>query len=245
MKTDEICEECGWKKLNDEPIVARYEVKEFATKREEREYVIKTNLMRRQLNAFQKVKLVSNLYNNNPHTQREETRYDILLILKKYGKPVKASVIAKKLGSTRGNTLKVLRGLKEDFCANYKEEVEKLYKTHQTTHFYYILPKGEEVLSKGRPNKVTLKTLGRSVGVGRDYIARSLFLMNHAPPHMLAKLELGEIGIMKAYMELTKPDRQPRLITSYHYLKGHSKVICPKCEQVSLKREWKLFNDGE
>lgn len=241
----EICEELGWKKRDEKSIIAKYDVKEFKTKEEEREYVIKTNLMRRQLNTFQKVKLVSNLYNNNPHSQREETRYDVLLELKKAGEPVQATELAKRAGQHRGNMSKVLRGLKEDYCVNYKEVLQDLHKTRQPAHFYYILPKGEEVLYKGRPDRTTLKTLGRSVGVGRDMVSRAIFLMNHAPPYMLAKLELGEIGIMKAYLEVTKPDSHPRTITSYHYLKGHSKVVCPKCDQVSLKREWKLFNDGE
>jgi len=64
----EICEELGWKKRDETPIIAKYDVKEFNTKEEEREYVIKTNLMRRQLNTFQKVKLISKLYANLPYS---------------------------------------------------------------------------------------------------------------------------------------------------------------------------------
>ena len=84
----EIGEEIGWKKLNYEVIKPKFEVKEFKTNEDEREYVIKTNLMRRQLNAFQKVRIVSKLYETNPHTQREQSRYDILLA---QGKRVKNS----------------------------------------------------------------------------------------------------------------------------------------------------------
>jgi len=58
----ELCEELGWKRIDEKPIIAKYEVKEFPTKQEEKEYVIKTNLMRRQLNSFQKVKLISSLF---------------------------------------------------------------------------------------------------------------------------------------------------------------------------------------
>ncbi len=234
----EICEELGWKKLNDEPILAKYEVKEFETKDKEKEYVLKTNLMRRQLNSFQKVKLVSSLYKENPHTNREQTRYDILLELKKYGEPVNCDSLSKKAGVSRTYATGILRGLKEDFCANY--EIREDHYNKKQVHYYYILPKGEEVLSKGRPEKVILKTLGRSIGVGKETTAKAIFLLNHAPPYMLARLELGEIGVMNAYTELTKKDKAKRVVPK-DYLKESSKVICPHCDQVSMKKEWKIY----
>lgn len=235
----EICEECGWKKLNEEPIIARYEVKEFKTKQEERDYVIKTNLIRRQLNTFQKVRLVFKLYNDNIHSKRERTRYDILLELKKHGEPVKSSVLGQELGQHKANVLKLLRGLKEDYCVNYEVREEGFNK--KEVHYYYILPKGEEILFKGRPEKIILQTLGKSVGVGRENTSRAIFLMNHAPPYMLARLEHGEIGVMKAYTDLTKSDKPKRTINK-KYLKGYNKVICPHCNQVSMKKDWEIYN---
>jgi len=237
----EICEELGWKRLDEKPIKANYDIKIFDTKEEERDYVIKTNLMRRQLNAFQKVRLVSKLYKENPHTQREQTRYYILLELKKYGKPMKVNAIAEKIGQHRANALKVLKGLKEDYCVRCEEE--EISTGTKKSFLFSILPKGEETLYKGMPNKITLKTLGRSIGVQRDYVSRAIFLLNHAPPHMLAKLEHGQIGIMSAFVEITKEDRAKR-VTSYSYLRGTTKVICPHCEQISMKKEWKIY-DGK
>jgi len=233
----EICEELGWTKSNEEKIKPIFEVKEFETKLKEKEYVLKTNLMRRQLNSFQKVKLISRLYEENPHTNREQTRYDILLELKKYGKPVNSKVLREKTNKSRTFTLEILRGLKEDYCANF--EVRRDGQQRKEVHYYYILPKGEEVLSKGRPEKVVFKTLGRSIGVGKETTAKTIFLLNNASPHMLDRLELGKIGVMSAYLELTKKDRVKRKINK-KYLKGHNKVICPHCEQVSLKKDWKI-----
>jgi len=237
----EACEELNWTKENGEPIKAIYEVKEFKDKEEEQTYVLKTNLMRRQLNTFQKVRLGAKLYNDNVHSRREQTRYDVLLVLKKHGFPVSSSEIARELGKNRTNVLKVLRGLKEDFCANYEAREDGL--NRKQVHYYHILPKGEGVLYKGRPQKVTLTSLGRTLGVSRVHTERSIFLINHAPPNMVARLEHGEIGITRAYEELTKETRIKRKINK-KYLKGYNKVICPHCEQVSLKKEWKIFNDG-
>ncbi len=237
----EICEEIGWVKSNGENIYPKFEVKEFETKEKESEYVLKTNLLRRQLNTFQKVRLGAKLYNDNVHSRREQTRYDILLVLKKHGFPVSSSEIARELGKNRTNVLKVLRGLKEDFCTNY-EAREDGYNRKQV-HYYHILPRGEEVLYKGRPMKVTLTSLGLTLGVSRVHTERSVFLLNHASPHLVNRLEHGEIGITRAYEELTKETRVKRKINK-KYLKGYNKVICPHCEQVSMKKEWKIFNDG-
>jgi len=236
----EICEELNWTKSNGEKIKPIFEVKEFETKIKEKEYVLKTNLMRRQLNSFQKVKLVSRLYKENPHTNREQTRYDILLELKKHGNPVNCDSLSKKVGVSRTYATEVLRGLKEDFCSNY--EIQEDHYNKKKVYYYYILPKGEEVLSKGRPEKVVFKTLGRSIGVGKETTAKAIFLLNHAPPSMLTKLELGKIGVMSAYLELTKEDRVNKRVIPKKYIVRSSKVICPHCKQISTKREWKRYN---
>lgn len=236
----EICEELGWTRSNEEKIKPIFEVKEFETKLKEKEYVLKTNLMRRQLNSFQKVKLVSKLYKDNPHTNREKTRYDILLELKKHGKPINCDSLSKKVGVSRTYATEMLRGLKEDFCANY--ETREDHYNRKQVHYYYILPKGEEVLSKGRPDKVVFKTLGRSIGVGKETTAKAIFLLNHAPPYMLLKLEIGKIGVMRAYLELTKEDRVNKRVIPKKYIGSSSKVICPHCKQISVKREWKRYN---
>lgn len=239
----EICEELNWTKSNGEKIKPVFEVKEFETKTKEKEYVLKTNLMRRQLNSFQKVKLVASLYKENPHTNREKTRYDILLELKKYEKPVNCDTLSKKVGVSRTYATEMLRGLKEDFCANY--ETREDHYNRKQVHYYYILPKGEEVLSKGRPEKVVFKTLGRSIGVGKETTAKAMFLLNHASPYMLLKLEAGKIGVMSAYVELTKEDRVNKRVIPKKYIGRSSKVICPHCKQISTKREWKRYNGTE
>lgn len=234
----EICEELRWIKDNGEPIEATYKVKEFKNKKEEQEYVLKINLMRRQLNTFQKVRLVAKLYQDNPHTQREQNMYDILLELKKLEIPVKIEEI--KVGLTKGAVGRLLKLLKDDFCASYELQKREDKTTQKPAFLYYILPKGEEILSKGRPSKITFKTLGKSIGVQRDYLSRAVFLINHANERMLNRLENGQIGIMKAYVELTK-EGKPKRVTSYNYLKGNSKVICPHCDQISMKKEWKIY----
>ena len=238
----EICEELGWKTIDGKLIKPKFDIREFDTKQEEREYVIKTNLMRRQLNAFQKVRLVARLYNNNSHSKKEQSIYDILLVLNKG--EANAKEIGGQIGMHKGNVLKILRVLKEDFCVNYKVRAEDLHKTTQQIHYYHILPKGEGMIWKGRPEAITLKKLGRSIGVGRDMVSRAIFLMEHANSYTLGKLERGDIGIMNAYLDIIKPDKATRTITSYTYLRGDSKVLCPNCGEECMKKELKLVKHG-
>ncbi len=237
----EICEELGWKTIDGKTIKPKFDIREFATKQEEREYVIKTNLMRRQLNSFQKVRLVARLYNNNPHSKKEQTIYDILLVLNKG--EASSKQIGAEIGMNKGNVLKILRVLKEDFCVNYKVKDSEFCKP---IHYYHILPKGEGMIWKGRPEAITLKKLGRSIGVGRDMVSRAIFLMEHANSYTLGKLERGDIGIMNAYLEIIKPEKEDRKISSYTYLRGDSKVICPNCGEQCMKKELELVkNDGK
>ncbi len=239
----EIGDEIGWKRTDGKPIIPRFTVKEFETKNQERQYVIKINLMRRHLNAFQKVRLAAKLYvhyGNGQHMIREGNRYNILIELKKQSEPVRASLLGESLGMRSSNVLKLLAGLKEDFCV--RREEEKNPKDTGKAYIFSILPKGEEVLSKGKPDKVTMATIGRSVGVGRVRASQIIYLMNNADHKLLDKLEKGQIAVSAAYTGLMGDGTKVPVISGW---KPYTKVICPLCDKVSMKKEWKKFDDGE
>jgi len=242
----EICEELGWKTVKDEPIELQFSVRNFNTLDEEREYVLKTNLIRRQLNSFQKVRLVFKLYQNNrlhPNNQRLQNLYDVLTELKKHKKPVKSKVLGDVFGWDRATMNRLLRQLKEEFCVGNKSEKIKFDtvrgKRGSAYYVWYILPKGEEILYKGRPKNYSLKTLARSIGLERNLVAKAIWLMEHANSYTLNSLEQGRTSIMNAYVEMTKQERLKK-VSSYQYLKGSTEVICPHCEHVSLKKDWKI-----
>ncbi len=49
---------------------------------------------------------------------------------------------------------------------------------------------------------------------------------------------------MNAYLDIIKPDKATRTITSYTYLRGDSKVLCPNCGEECMKKELKLVKHG-
>ncbi len=246
----EICEELRWKTDNDDPIEPQFTVKNFKNVGDEKTYVLKTNLIRRQLNSYQKVRLIFSLYQQNkenPTNERQQHLYDILLELKKFKKPVRARIIGDKFGWDRATINRLLRQLKEDFCVGNKKETIK-FDTNRgrrgSAYFvWHILPKGEGILYKGRPKNYSLKTLARSIGLERNLVAKAIYLMEHANHYTLVSLEQGKTSIMGAYVQMTKGEYLKK-VSSYQYLKGSTKLVCPHCDQISTKNEWKIFNDG-
>jgi len=241
----EIGEELKWK--NPETgrvIIPRFKVKEFETKDQERQYVIKINLMRRHLNSFQKVRLAANLYvryGNGSHMISERNRYDILEELKKQSEPIGATVITENMNKkNRGATLSLLNGLTEDFCV--RREDKPIPKSGGKRYVFSILPKGEGVLANGKPNKITLASIGRSVGVGRVRASQAIYLINNADHQLLNKLENGQIAVSTAYTSLMGKETKIPVVSGW---KPYTKVICPICEKVSQKKDWKKFDDGE
>ncbi len=236
----EIGEELKWK--NPETgmvIIPRFKVKEFETKDQERQYVIKINLMRRHLNSFQKVRLAASLYvhyGNGGHMIRERNRYDILEELNKQSEPIGATAITENMNKkSRNATLSLLNGLVEDFCV--RRENKPIPKSGGNRFMFSILPKGEEVLSKEKPNKITIATIGRSVGVGRVKAGQAIYLINNAKHKLLEKLENGQIAVSTAYNSLMGEGSKVPPKSGW---KPYTKVICPICEKVSQKKDWKI-----
>lgn len=238
----EIGDELGWKKLNDQLITPKFEVKEFVSKEEERNYVIKTNLLRRHLNAFQKVRLVARLYKKQPngqHALRAQHIFALLVKLKEINKPIGATELADHVTQHRQNVLKLLNELAEDYSV--RRENKPIPKSGGKRFMFSILPRGEEIIAKGKPERITIQTLSKSVGVGRDVAAKAIFCLNEGDERMLRMLEDGKIGVFAAYTKLTNTETVR--LSSRVYLKNSTKVICPHCEKVSMKSEWKKFNE--
>jgi hypothetical protein len=86
--------------------------------------------------------------------------------------------------------------------------------------------------------KISATMLGKTIGLERNLVSKAFYLMEHANSCVLSRLEAGTTSIMKEWIEATKPLRAKRIHSS-HYLKKNTKVICPHCEQISFKKDWK------
>lgn len=154
----EICQELG--------IEVKYRIQDFATKDEEKRYVINCNIRRRHLNSFQRVELM----------------YDIFKM-------------ERKLANKR---------------------------------------RGWNSKAKGSAGEI----IGNNIGLNRKTVEQAVYLMENASPIIIEKLRSKKIGVDKAYNELKKP--MHFRIKIKKYIKNETKLVCPKCQQISKKKEWKL-----
>src|SRR3989337_3000058 len=158
----EICQELG--------IEVKYRIQEFATKEEEKRYVINCNVRRRHLNAFQRVELMYQMY-----------------------------VIEKELARKR--------------------------------HYG-----GEDYDGIKRGNVGDI--IGKTIGVNGLTVSKSVYIMEHANNEIQGKVRNGKLSIEKAYTDLKNLSYSRILRKSY--IKNETKLICPHCQQISKKKEWKV-----
>ena len=154
----EICQELG--------IEVKYRIQDFATKEDEKRYVINCNARRRRLNSFQLV----------------EAMYEMFII--------------------------------EKTLANKR--------------------RGFHAKAKGSAGEI----IGKNIGLNRKTVEQAVYLMQHAPLITIKKLRNKEIGIDKAYNILRKPSYIRKF--GQIYIKNDTKLICPHCQQISKKKQWKI-----
>lgn len=94
---------------------------------------------------------------------------------------------------------------------------------------------GRRVGSKlGRASEM----IGKSIGVGRNGVQRSVYIIEHGNDEVKDKLRRGAISLEKAYAEIKKADYL-RPNNRNTYITMETKLICPHCQQISKRRDWK------
>ncbi len=121
---------------------------------------------------------------------------------------------------------------------NSFQRVELMYKIYLmekdlAKHRYY---NGKNYgKSKGSASEI----VGRTIGLNRNTVSKAVYVMEHGNTDMIDKARRGVLGIDKAYIILKKPYYAKSLFKK-RYIKNDTKVICPKCQNVSKKVEWKI-----
>ena len=221
--------------------IIKYIVREFTNEQDEFEYVVEVNVMRRQLNDFQRVETMYQMYktqqyHNNKQSDVYKKRY--LEVLKAVAKGYNSSKnVIKFLGMDPCSTRKILRALTDEYY---------LRKTAVNIHYgqefnYKILPKAEEFLAKN-PKYATTTLIGKIVGVNRDRVGNALHLIDKAPPEILKKLDRGQLTIAQAYVIVTGVKRKRYTKKGWY---PNDKIECPCCKQISLKKDFRIIRENE
>jgi len=80
--------------------------------------------------------------------------------------------------------------------------------------------------------------IGKSIGVGRNGVQRSVYVIEHGNDNIRDKLRRGVISLEKAYTEMRKSDYL-RPENRNTYVTMQTKLICPHCQQISKRKDWK------
>lgn len=228
----------------------KYIIRKFKTTADELVYVVEVNVMRRQLNTFQRIEALYDLYKQR---KKELKMYDYTSQLRTL-KAIKEGVLtaptlAEHLGYHRYYVNKILMNLIKDYCVGRESEF-KAYGNGQsggTTYYvYYVCPKGDERMAK---EKIKIKgsaslLIGKIIGVNRNLIPKGATLIEKATPEVLESLRLGRTSIGIAYAILThaKGSRPKKNVKGWY---KNDLIECPLCNKSSRKVDFKVVRKSE
>ncbi len=226
---------CRFELLEARGKTIKYIIRGFPTEADELEYVVETNVMRRQLNEFQRVETMYKLYktqkyHNNKDSDIYKKRY--LEILKAVEQGYNESETLKKfLGRDISRVRQILKSLTNEYYLR-KTEI-KLKNGSKFT--YELLPKGEGFLAE-KPQIVTTTLIGKIIGVDRNKVGNALYIIDNAPAEIIQRLDNNMLSVGQAYTIIMNKDRSVR--------KGWrttDKVECPLCHQMSQKKDFRII----
>lgn len=212
----------------------KFTVKKFDSKDEEFEYVIESNIMRRQLTDFAKAETVYEMYMERKKQGKESrgknynTYLDILECIK--DKPKLIKEIAQGINKNSDYIRQILVTMVDSWYV--RMEKVSTGKAHYCK--YTILPKGVGFLSEQERVETTDSALlvGKIIGISRASVVRSNYLIKNADEGMLEQLRNGNLTISMAYHLLTTGGKQlPR--------EKRENYKCPHCEHVAKKVEFR------
>ena len=226
--------------LSNMGLPIKYIIREFADIGAEHLFVVETNIMRRNLNPFQKIEAMYVFYKK----EREKKRISL-----KSAETIHAMLTAIKNGCTGAREIAAEVGVDVDYARHtltkltneYYVSREKLKGDGFMYHGYVLLPKAEELLAKDLRWKSKLH-ISRLIGVSKNTLEKGVYLIENADGAMLNNLRSGTMHISTAYNYMlgTSP-------TGYRkgnkYLNRYSKTMCPHCKKTVLRKDWLIPED--
>lgn len=231
----------------------KYLFMDFDTPEEELEYVVETNVMRRQLNKFQRIETVYGLYKQRREEMRSKNYDGMISTLESIKKGNNNSIgIGKDIGYQRQSVNKIIRELRDGYYVRIEKEFKK-YEAGKgrggtTINIVTMLPKGEAFLSN-RSRKIRGGAgilVGKIIGLNRNTIAKGITIIDKADEEMKERLRSGAMSMNKAFNILTEiipPPKEHKESTNPYYIDKYWRlkdiIQCPHCEHESPKSEYK------
>lgn len=217
----------------------KYEFRDFPNEEAEFEYVVETNIMRRQLNDFQRIETMHKFFitEKEEYAKKNFTLHYYVLQSVKEGATTSEEIV-KKLGFHIRTVSVSLKQLTEEYCLS-RDKIQR--NVGGIKYKYKIMPKGEERLIKKPVKTGTLiKMIGSSIGVKQTNMMQGIFLIEHAKDELKEKLRSGTITMGQA----TTITRMERLGKNRNgekrvdYWGKRAKIECPQCHHTAPKKDF-------
>jgi len=228
--------------LNNLGKTIKYIIQDFSNEEDEHRFVVESNIMRRNLNPFQKIEAMYHFIKKEREKKRMSVKsvnsiYAILTAIKA-GKKTSRE-IATEAGMEINYVAHMLTDLTNDYSVS---RVSKTVKNgghgKMTIYEYTLLPKAEELLAKDLRWKSKV-TISRSIGVSKTTMELGLYLIENANDDVLNKLRKGALHINTAYQMISQKvvdRRDPKKLIRKPHLK------CPECSHVGENDTFKRIN---
>jgi len=218
----------------------KYVVKVFDNEKDEWSYVIESNVMRRQLNKFQRLEAMYQMYKS----KKEETRsknYDgeinVLNSIKRGNGTAKN--IAKDILYSTSTVNKICKKLSNEGYVEIETTFKKyghgrkggstshLYKTTKTTDIFL---KDHSKKSGGSASVL----VGKIIGLNRNTVVKGITLIEKADENMKKKLRSGNMSMTEAYDKIIDMKKN-----TTKGMKYSNHIQCPHCNQIEHKSKFK------
>lgn len=225
----------------------KYTVREFESKEDEFYYVVESNLMRRQLNNFQKLEALYGMYMNKKRQIKTLKKYsgwiDILESIKNGNNT--RNTIAKDIGYMDSSVGKILLKMIESYYVRREKKFKKYgngLSGGTTFSEYTLLPKSEEFLSNNKKiNKGGASIMvSKITGLNRNTVSKGMALIDICDEKTKQKLRNGTLSIYGVYADITK-SKKPKSLKYSKSWSRHSKIKCPHCQHISEKHEFEVI----
>ena len=226
--------------LGQRGIKIKYIFKDFPTEEEEYEYVKECNVMRRQLNLFQRVETMYEFYIETKLEKRLANRtahFDIFKALKEGATTVKDMMKLTKY--SKKTVSRLANELTESYFVSKTIENENELGKYRTA-IYKLMPKGEEALSKSKPRRLgaSMDILGEVVGANVFSVRNAVNIIKHGDMEIIEKCRNGQLNLSQANtLIFDNRGFNQKGIPKNVWGRG-SKIKCPHCNHVSLKEEY-------
>lgn len=220
----------------------KYIIMHFETEQEEYEFVIETNVMRRQLTQFQRIETMYEMLKHERELRRVKNgmNYTDILSSIKRGNVVTNDIV-KDLEFTRTYVSRILKDMDDKYYINHKTTMKKHSHGHSKEYVYSVMPKGEERLYKEKEaNRMTKININDIIGVHDLTIKKAMHIIENCKDKViLDQLRLGKIGIGTVHFNIITRKSKKGEIHKPVWGKN-AKIKCPSCNHIAVKKEFEV-----